>query len=170
MNNTDLSKLALKLLAIYVAVQGLLAMPQLFGSYVMLSNGSEYSSTAWFIAIAITAIIALFALSVVIWKLSNNTKTVIAKNTSTSSHPISEEFCISILGLYLIIYGLTNMLFAASFAFYASQSHSNISYESTKSIVYSAVYLIVSLIGLSLIIKTKGWASLLNKLRLAGTN
>ena len=169
MNNTDISKLALKLLAIYVAVQGLLAMPQFFGSYVMLSNGSEYSSSAWFIVIAVIAIIALFALSVVIWKLSNNTKSIITKNSNTSSHPISEEFCMSILGLYLIIYGLTNMLFAATFAYYASQSKSNISYESTKSVIYSAVYLIVSLIGLSLIIKSKGWASLLNKLRLVGT-
>jgi len=66
MSNTDISKLALKIFSLYVIVQVLLAIPQFFQAYVMLSNGSEYNSANWFMFIGATAIILLFLLSVTI--------------------------------------------------------------------------------------------------------
>ena len=169
MSNTDLSKLALKIFSIYVILQVILAIPQFFQAYVMLSNSSEYNSAKWFMFIGATAVVALFLLSVAIWKLSNNTKAIISKNTDNSSAPISEEFVLSILGIYLIVYGLTRMTVVATSAYYSTQSSNDINYEITQSVIYVAVYLIAALLGLSLIIKSKGWSSLLNKLRRAGT-
>ena len=169
MSNTDISKLALKIFSIYVFVQVILAIPQFFQAYVMLSNGSEYNSAKWFMFIGTTAVVALFLLSVAIWKLSNNAKIIISKNTETSSPHISEEFVLSILGIYLIVYGLTRITVVATSAYYTAQSSSDINDEVTQSVIFVVVYLITALLGMSLIVKSKGWLLLLNKLRLAGT-
>ena len=169
MSNTDISKLALKIFSIYVFVQVILAIPQFFQAYVMLSNGSEYNSAKWFMLIGAAAVFLLLLLSISIWKLSNNTTAIISKNTDKSSHHITEEFVLSILGIYLIVYGLTRMTIVATSAYYSANSSNDISYEITQSVIYVAVYLIAALLGMSLIIKSKGWVTLLNKLRFAGT-
>ena len=169
MNNADISKLALKIFSLYIIVQVLLAIPQFFQAYVMLSNGSEYNSANWFMFIGATAIILLFLLSVAVWKLSNNTKAIISKNTDNSFPLISEEFALSILGIYLIVYGLTRTTVVATSAYFSAHSSNDINYEITQSVIYVAVYLIAAILGISLIIKSKGWSSLLNKLRSAGT-
>ena len=169
MSNTDISKLALKIFSLYIIVQVLLAIPQFFQAYVMLSNGTEYNSANWFMFIGATAIILLFLLSVAIWKLSNNTKAIISKNTDNSFPQISEEFALSILGIYLIIYGLTRTMVVATSAYFSAHSSNDINNDMTQSVIYVAVYLIATILGISLIIKSKGWSSLLNKLRSAGT-
>ena len=169
MSNTELSKLALKVFSIYVFVQVILAIPQFFQAYVMLSSGSEYNSAKWFMFIAAAALVLLFFLSVAIWKLSNNTNAIISKNTDDSSTHISQGFALSILGIYLIVYGLTRMTIVATSAYYTAQTSSDINYVITQSVIYMTVYLIAALLGMSLIVKSKGWLLLLNKLRLAGT-
>jgi hypothetical protein len=169
MSNTDISKLALKIFSLYVIVQVLLAIPQFFQAYVMLSNGSEYNSAKWFMLISALAIILLFLLSVAIWKLSNNTKSILSKNTDNSLSQISEEFVLSLLGVYLIVYGLTRITVVATSAYYSANATNDTNYQITQSIIYVVVYLLAAILGLSLIIKSKGWVSMLNKLRIAGT-
>lgn len=169
MSNTDISKLALKIFSLYVIVQVLLAIPQFFQAYVMLSNGSEYSSARWFMIIGVAAVALLFILSVSIWRLSNNTAAIMSKNAESSSPHISEEFVLSILGIYLIVYGLTRTSVVATSAYFSAHSANDINYDLTQSAIYVAVYIIAALIGFSLIIKSKGWSSLLKKLRAAGT-
>jgi len=74
------------------------------------------------------------------------------------------------LGIYLIIYGLTRLTVVATSAYYSLNADNNVNYEITQSIIYVAVYFIVAILGLSLVIKSNGWSALLNKLRLAGTH
>jgi len=169
MSNKDLTKLALKIFSIYIFVQVILATPQFFQAYVMLSNGSEYNNSKWFMFIGAAAVVVLLLLSVAIWKLSSNTKEIISKNTDNSSLNMSEEFALSILGLYLIVYGLTRTIVVATSAYYSSQASNDINYDITQSVIYVAVYLVVSIVGMSLVIKSNGWSALLNKLRVAGT-
>lgn len=169
MSNTDISKLALKIFSLYIIVQVILAIPQFFQAYVMLSDGSEYNSANWFMLIGATAIILLFFLSVAIWKLSNNTNAITSKNTDNSFPQISEEFVLSLLGVYLIVYGLTRTAVVATSAYFSAHSSNDINYDITQSVIYVAVYLIAAILGISLIIKSTGWSSLLSKLRSAGT-
>jgi len=168
MNSTEISKLALKIFAIYIIVQVLLSIPQFFQAYVMLSNGTEPNSDKWFILIAAASVIALFSLSLLIWKLSNNTKAVLSKNSDNSIPYISEEFILSILGIYLIVYGLTRTIVVATSAYY-SLSSNDINYELTQGVIYVITYLLTALLGLSFIVRSKGWSILLNKLRTAAT-
>ncbi len=170
MSNKELSKLALKLFAIYAIVQVMLAIPQFFQAYVMLSNGSEYNSAKWFMIIGATSIIALLILSVTIWMLANKTTEIISESTNQISSNLSEGFALSMLGIYLIIYGLTRLTVVATSAYYSLNADNNVNYEITQSIIYVAVYFIVVILGLSLVIKSNGWSALLNKLRLAGTH
>ena len=107
MSNKELTKLALKLFAIYVMVQAILAVPQFFQAYVMFSNGSEYNSANWFMVISAVSITLLVMLSVFTWRLSVNVSTQIISESSDSSLNISEVFILSALGLYLIVFGLT---------------------------------------------------------------
>ena len=67
MNNKELIKLALKIFSIYIMVHALLSIPQFYQAYILLSNGSEYSSHIWFVIVGTAAILSVF-----IWKLSKN--------------------------------------------------------------------------------------------------
>ena len=96
MNNKDIVKLALKIFSIYIMVQAILAIPQFFSAWVMLSNGSEYSSARWFLLIGIIAVTVLIILSIVIWKLSLKTTALLTQDTTKSSPAISEGFALSI--------------------------------------------------------------------------
>ena len=169
MRNTELTKLALKIFAIYAFIQAILAIPQFFQAYVLLSNGSEYSSDKWFLLIGISAVVLLLIFSVLIWRLSNNAIKTVSTNSDNSPANVSECFVLSVLGVYLIVYGLTRVVFTATGAYYASHSINNVNFEITQNIIYVVVYLAVTLIGLSLVVKASGWAALLNRLRHAGT-
>ncbi|MCK5395354.1 MAG: hypothetical protein KAJ32_05140 [Gammaproteobacteria bacterium] len=106
MSNKELTKLALKVFSIYVMVQAILAIPQFFQTYVIFSEGSEYNSDNWFIVISAISVILLIILSVFIWKLSSNISTKISSESTISPSNISEEFILSVLGFYLVVFGL----------------------------------------------------------------
>ena len=169
MSNKELTKLALKIFSIYVMVQAILAVPQFFQAYVMLSNGSEYNSVNWFITISAISIALLIILSVFIWKLSINVFEQATSDSSNSSSNISESFILSVLGLYLIVFSLTRLAITSTSTYYIMQSTSDINFNINQNIIYLVVYLVVALLGLSLVIRTDGWARLLIKLRVAGT-
>ena len=152
-------------------VQAIIAIPQFFQAYVMLSNGSEYNNTGWFVAISVTSIILLAALSLFIWKLSNNIATKISSESTSSSSNIKDEFILSALGLYLIVFGLLRVSLTSTTTYYLikTTSDSNIDFNIVQNIIYLVTYFVVSILGLSLVIKASGWVRLLNKLRVAGT-
>ena len=151
-------------------VQVILAIPQFFQAYVMLSNGSEYNSADWFLLIGATSILALFILSVIIWKLSIKVTSSLSQDNTATSSNVKEEFALSMLGLYIIVFGLTRLIIASSSTYYLMQSNNDINNNATQNIIYLTMYFLVTILGVSLIIKSHGWASFLNKLRLAGTH
>ena len=169
MNNKDITKLALKIFSIYVMVQAILAIPQFFSAWVMMSNGSEYSSARWFLVIGIIAILSLIVLSVTIWRLSANSTLFVAQDVNNKDGVISEGFVLSMLGIYLVVYGLTRLIVVVTSAYYSAQPMDNINYNITQTIIYAAVYLAVTILGLSFVIKSNTWSALLNKLRVVGT-
>ena len=168
MSNKEITKLALKIFSIYVLVQALLAIPQFFQAYVMLSNGSEYNSANWFLLIGAVSILVLIILSVIIWKLSTSVTSSLHQDNDTTSSYVKEEFALSLLGLYIIVFGLTRLVIASTSVYYLSESSNDINNNITQNVIYLIVYFLVSVLGISLVIKSHGWVSLLNKLRLAG--
>ena len=163
MSNKELTKLALKVFSIYVMVQAILAIPQFFQAYAMLSNGPEYNTTNWFIVIGAMPIVLLMILSVFIWKLSKNIAIKISYESTTSSSNVSEEFILSVLGLYLIVLSLTRLSITSISTYYLLQSTSDIGFSVNQNIIYLVVHIVVATLGLTLVIKATGWARLLNK-------
>jgi len=165
----EITSIALKVFAIYVMVQTVLAMPGLFQAYVMLSDGSEYSSAQWFILISSISIALLFILSVFIWKLAIITTKKIENINNSKESKLSEEFILSIFGLYLIFEGLSSLAIVSVGTYYSVQAPSVDDYKISQSMIYLLVYSLQSIIGVTLVIKARGWALMLNKLRVAGT-
>ena len=151
-------------------VQAILAIPQFFQAYIMLSNGSEYSSDKWFIIVGTFSVMLLAILSIFILKLSIKTTAQISQEPTNPSSSLSEEFVLSVLGLYLIFYGLSRLAVVSVSTYYSVQSTNDINYNITQSIIYLAVYIVIAILGLSLLIKSNGCATLLNKIRVAGTH
>ena len=169
MSNKELTKLALKVFSIYVMVQAILAIPQFFQVYLMLKNGTGHDNAGWFIAISAASVVLLVMLSVFIWKLSVNISTQLITESTSSSSNVSESFILSVLGFYLVVYGLTRVSVTSTSTYYLLQTTSDVNLSIAQNIVYLIVYVVVAILGLSLVIKTNGWVRLLNKLRVAGT-
>ena len=170
MDNKELTKVALKVFSIYIMVQAILVIPSFFQAYVMLSNGSYYSSSNWFSAIGIASVVLLGILSLFIWKLSVTTVTQTQTPNNNSTSGLSEAFLLSLLGLYLMFNGLSKFAIASVGTYYSAQASTDINYDITQNIIYLAVNFTQIIIGLTLVIKTNGWLALLNKLRVAGTH
>lgn len=169
MSNKEITRLALKLFAIYIIVQVILSTPLLFQTYVLLNHGLLYSSQTWFLAISILTLVLLVLLSIGIWKLSNSTASQMISNPHCKLSAFSEEFALSLLGLYLIVYGLSKTVFVSIGAYLSAGDESNVNHEYAQILVYVLVYLTIVIIGMSLVIKAKGWAELLSRLRMLGT-
>ena len=85
-----------------------------------------------------------------------------------TSNCISEEFLLSLLGLYLVFDGLTKICFSSISFYYKYINSNNITELMIHNIVYLSSYLILTVIGVTLIIKSNGWSALLRKLRTVG--
>ena len=150
--------------------QAILVIPSFFQAYVMLSNGSEYSSAQWFTVIGIVSIVLLVILSVFIWKLSTNTTTYTKEPSGSLTSGLSEAFLLSLLGLYLIFNGLFKFAISSAGTYYSIKASTDVNYEISQHIIYLGIYLVQIVIGLTLVIKSNGWLALLNKARVVGTH
>ena len=169
MNNTEITKVALKVFAVFVMVQAILIIPSFFQAYMSLSMGTDFNTSGWFITVSTISIALLFLLSFFVWRLSNKLATSFTEHNINHSSLTSESFILSILGLYLIFEAIKNFSISSVGLFYAIETSTQSESKFTQIGVYLLVYFIQFIIGLTLIIKTKGWLSVLNKLRVAGT-
>ena len=169
MSNKELTKLALKVFSIYIMVHALLSIPQFFQAYISLNTGDARTGYFWLAILGVVALFLLLLLSVAIWKLSNSITLQVSNTVDKELAPLSESFAVSLLGIYLIFYGLSRLTIGAVGTYYTLIDNNPANDNLMQNVVYLLVYFIISIIGLTLILKSKGWAGLLNKLRVAGT-
>lgn len=169
MTNKEISKLALKIFSIYVLVQALLLIPQHYFYYLSWSSNSyKYSSESWLAAISIISVISLVLISALIWKLSNKVTIQLNQQVTKQHSTISESSIISVLGLYLVFYGLFKLATTSIGTCFLIKIVNDINNKVIENITYLSVYFVVVILGASLIIKASGWLTVLKKLRTMG--
>lgn len=170
MNSRQLTSVALKVFAIYVFVQTMLAIPSFFRLYIIAGEGAGYDNADRLLLITVFSVFLLVMLAIAIWKLSTN---VVRNTTTVDNKPasaLSEEFILSIVGLYLIFEGLTRFSFSSMSTYFNVISSTDSDDLLTQNMLYLVVYTIQIIIGLTLVVKSRAWASLLKRLREAGLN
>lgn len=169
MTNKEITALALKVFAIYVLVQTLLAVPMFVRAITSNFYNKEGLTTYTSLGIGILAIAILLGVGISIWKLSNRviSKTVSSSQIQTGPNT-TEEFILSALGLYLAFKGLLSVLYMSVSAYTQLYGQHTPQEVSPETVAYLVGNFIQVFVGLSLILRARGWVVLLRKFREAG--
>ena len=166
MTNKELTSVAIKVFAIYVLVKAILSVPIIASTatvHLLTKKQAAVDILLWSIGAATFVVLILIASG--LWKLATNTAHPVNQGeVDQTEHNVDASFLISLLGLYVVINGLTRLGYSGVDAFWRSQ-HDDISMQSIGYIVVAAIQV---LIGISLILQKRGWLSLLERLRTAG--
>lgn len=168
MTAKEITSLALKLFAIYLLVQMILAIPTLIASLVTTKEflGPELSALWLWGASAAAVLIGLVA-AWILWKLANKTLSKTSGERNETSFSGNEAAIFAALGLFLVVQALVRFFYVSAGAYvqYVRVEPSEVPLQTT---VLMVAHIAQGLVGLSLILRTEGWMSLLQKIRYAG--
>lgn len=169
MTERELTGLALRLFAIYVLVELLLNLP---GVFVALAGVNEWTAWMpvglWFGAGLAGSLIVGLGITVLLWRLAGRALTGSVTTVESGQTTGLELIVLSALGLYLLLQGIGRSAFAAV-AIQQSRLAAGSVGIGWEAGIGLAVPLLQALIGLSLILRSRGWAVWLRRLRDAGT-
>ncbi len=167
MHSKELTGVALKVFAIFVAIKALAMLPVALSVAAAWAqaNGHEGQWVFWFLGFA--ALLSLLVLAVLVWKLSNRlVSDVIAQPDSPGEpHGIDQSFLLSLLGIYLTVQGLQQFGLTMSNLMQRLDSHVDLM---AQAVAHVASNLLLFLVGLSLVIGPSAWMRMLARLRVAG--
>lgn len=168
MTEREITTLALKLFAIYVLVQMLLAIPTLIGSLVAVKNvlGPE-PSAFWLWGAAATAVLLGLLSAVFLWSLATKALSKPPSGAGEGGGSGSEAAIFSALGLFLVVQALVRFSYVSVGA-YAQYVRVDPREVKLQTVVLMIALILEALIGLSLILRTTGWVSLHRRVRNAG--
>lgn len=172
MTGREITSLSIKLFAIYVLVNAVLAIPTFVMTLVGFAGQSYLTpESVWFWALGVIAVLSLLVLFVVLWRLANRFVEP-HEDTSDNTSPlaIDEPFVLSALGLYLSFDGLMRIA-TLSVRTYVSVGQNHVSLSTAanaETIAYIVCYCFQVIFGLTLVLRSRGWAALLHRLRNAG--
>ncbi|HDL89641.1 MAG TPA: hypothetical protein ENG14_01915, partial [Thermodesulforhabdus norvegica] len=117
MTNKEITAVAFKVFAIYVLVQTILSIPvfvQAVTSNYFNDNRIPFAA----ISIGMLACILLVVITVAIWRLSNSISSKSSSSLQDTTGPnLTEEFILSVVGLYLCFKGMQSFLFVSTSAY-----------------------------------------------------
>lgn len=168
MTRREITSLALKLLAIYLLVQIILAIPNLFPLYSMGREVYEtnYSALALYGA-AVAAIVIGLAAAFLIWQLANRAMERTTHEAEDKTLSGLEPAILAALGLFLLIDAIVSFSYLSSSAYmqYMGSEPSEIALQTKAQL---SAYGLQVVIGISLILRSEGWERLLRNARTAG--
>jgi hypothetical protein len=168
MTEREITSLALKLFAIYLLVQMLLAVPTLVAT---LGTAKDYLgpsfSALWLWGAAAAAVVIGLVAAVFLWKVANKALSKPTDGIGGSSFSSIEAAVFSALGLFLVVQALTRFSYVSAGAYvqYVRVEPGEVTLQTA---VLMVAHILQGLIGLSLILRTDGWVSLLRRIRNAG--
>jgi hypothetical protein len=167
MTNKELISVAFKLFAIYVAT---IAITQFTGlSYVFTGFFNGIKGPALFSFIPILAVIVLFSLALILWKLSNNVILSMSKETQDNDDlKVDQRFILNIVGFYLLFQGLLELISGSMQMIYLHNNSDFYSDMKIRTILYTIGSVIKVIVALTLILRSKGWVKLLWKIKQLG--
>jgi len=168
MTEKEITSIALKLFAIYLLVQIVLAIPTVIASLVTTKEFlSPDLSVMWLWAAAAAAVIIGLATAVLLWRLASkalSTSPVVVKDNGVSRIEVSIFVA---LGLFLVVQSLVRISYISAGA-YVQYVRTEPGEVALQTYVLLAAHVFQGLIGLSLVLRTDGWVSLLRRIRNAG--
>lgn len=168
MTEREITGLALRLFAIYILIQMLLAVPSLINAFIMVeASALGDSGTMWLWFAGVAVIIISLGLAWFLWKKGLNTTRTEHSTNAASSISNVEPAIFTALGIFLVIQALVRLsyLFTGAYVQSINSYNEDIPLSTITSII---AYLFQVVIGTSLMLRTKGWINVLNKLRHAG--
>lgn len=170
MTTQELTSLALKVFALYVLVKGLLAIPSVISTLVFMEHQFDHELGDYGFAVASILTIALvLALSYFIWRLANHISGLTEPREPQAVQPEVEPFIISVVGLFLLSQALVKLIYISIGAFVQANDPNNPIGVSPETVAHLTAYILQAVLGVSLLIRSNGWVTLLHKLRTAGT-
>ncbi len=173
MNNKQLTIVALKAVAIYLFIKALLGISNSVGMLITLNTwfGGLSATFVWLSGVIVIAISVILA--ILIWRFANSiAKSMMGDETNRlvdiANENNIEAILLSILGLFLMIYGISSLSYAISHIFTIAESKQYPEGVPADYITYAIVQFVVFLVGLSLIVKPQRWGLFLQKLRTLG--
>ena len=169
MTNREITSLAFKIFAIYILLVSIQQFSQLHYLY-----SSFFPDTVQFIfLVPILIIILLISLAFMLWKLSNNVFNTMVKDKGESDDlKVDQPFILNIVGFYLLFHGLLE-LGSSGISLIMTQGslpdrldHILITPEHKyQSVFYAVGSFIKVIIALTLILRSKGWVKLFQRIR-----
>ena len=178
MNNKQLTIVALKAVAIYLLIQVLISLSNTAGMLITLNTWFEWAEWAeravifvWISGISVVAI--SLGLAYFVWRLANSVaKSMIGEETKTiidiPNEKNIETILLSILGLFLIVYGISTFSYAIAHIKTMAASKQFPDGVPADYIVYTVAQALILLMGVSLVVKPSKWGALLQKFRTLG--
>lgn len=168
MTEREITSVALKLFAVYLLVQLLLAFPTVIASLASAKDVfGRHLSGLWLWGAAAMAIMIAIAAALVLWRLANKALAATSGGKERNSFLGIEWAVFSALGLFLLVQALIHFSYVSAGAYvqYVQVDSGDITLQTA---VQMGAYIFEAIIGLSLILRTDGWVLMLRKLRNAG--
>jgi len=170
MTEREVTSLALKLFAIYVLVQMILAIPTLIASLVTAKEilGSDISAL-WLWGASVAAVIVGLVAAVFLWKVASKTLSKPTSGTRESFFSSIDAAVLSALGLFLVVQALVRFSYVSAGAYvqYVRVEPGELPLQTA---VLMVAHIIEGVVGISLILRTDGWVSLFRRVRNAGVS
>ncbi len=168
MTNREITSLAFKIFAIYILLISIRQFSQL---HYLYSN--FFPDTVQFIfLVPILIIILLISLAFMLWKLSNNVFNTMVKNKDDGDDlKVDQPFILNIIGFYLLFHGFLELA-ASIISLIMMQGIPTDSYQVVitpeqkyQSVFYAIGSFVKVVIALTLILRSKGWMKLFQRIR-----
>jgi hypothetical protein len=170
MTGREITSLALKLFAIYMLVQMILAIPTLIASLVTAKDllGSDFSAL-WLWGAAAAAVVVGLVVAVFLWKVASKALANPTDGIRVNVFSDIEAAVFAALGLFLVVQALVRFSYVSAGAYvqYVRVEPGEVSLQTS---VLMVAHILQGLVGLSLILRTDGWVSLFRRLRNAGVS
>ena len=168
MTSRELTVVAVKVFAIYVLVQAVLLVPTTLQS--LFSAGFRYASGdiklyLFAIGAVSVSILASFAVGIMLWRHSGKILSGSEESEPAVDAGELEPIVLSALGIFLSVWGLVRLANLGAAVYIMSRGMEQVRGESIAQLI---AYLFQVIIGISLVIGSKGWAALLQRLRYGG--
>ena len=169
MTTKQLTALALKIFAIYVFVEFLFALPQLFVAFESTRKLNPSDDVGWaYILAGAFLFVAILAVAYYVWRLAERLLTQMNPDDSNDGFPDPEGFILSVLGLFLIVRALVALIYSSTGLYVQAIDPDNPDGISAESVAYVLAYMIQLVIGATLVIRARGWVRMLRRLRQMG--
>ena len=168
MTSREITVLAVRVFAIYILVKVALHIPGIVKQLASIMKNVPENTTAhfWVIGAVTISVLAAFAVGIMLWRFSGKILADSGGAELTGSIRDLEPIILSALGIFLTVQGLVRLAHTGTSVYVMRDMFESSFRYGTIARLIGYVFQVA--VGLSLTIKSSGWALILRKFRNAG--